>query len=269
MHKAHTTQNEFNEFLATLLLPLLMKKLRGRNLYPERIIPSETSGGALATHLKRYEFAKQFCKDKVVLDAACGVGYGSNYLAGAAEKVVGLDISREAIAYAKKYYQRQNIHFEIADIHNLNFPDGYFDAVCSFETIEHLDNLQNFLAEVRRVLKKQGVFIVSTPQAKKTFSSPENPYHKTEFSKNDFQGLLNKYFADVQILGQRRLQSTLHYYAQKIDIFHLRAKLPGLLRKKICHSLATHSWDEADLEDFTITKNKIRRASELIGVCKA
>ncbi len=253
--------------LATLLFPRLMKKLRGWNFYPERIIPNETSGGALATHLKRYEFARQFCKDKVVLDAACGVGYGSNYLADVAGEIIGLDISREAIAYAKEHYQRQNIHFEIADIHKLNFHDGYFDAVCSFETVEHLDNLQIFLAEVRRVLKKGGVFIVSTPQAKKTVSTPKNPYHKTEFSKNDFRDLLNKYFADVQIFGQRRRQSTLHYCLQKIDVFHLRAKLSGLLRKKICHALATHSWDEANLEDFTITKDKIRQVLALIGVC--
>lgn len=254
--------------LATLLFPCLMNKLRKENLYPERIIPNETTGGALATHLKRYEFVKQFCKDKVVLDAACGVGYGSNYLAASAKVVVGLDISKEAIAYAKEHYQRQNIHFEIADIESLNFPDGYFDTVCSFETIEHLDNLRNFLAEVRRVLKSRGVFILSTPQAKKTFLIPKNPYHKTEFSKNDFRNLLNKYFADVQIFGQARLQSSLHYYAQKIDIFHLRAKLPGLLRKKICHALGAHSWDEAGLEDFSITKDKIKHAAALIGVCK-
>jgi len=254
--------------LVTLLFPNFMNKLRKRSLYPERIIPNETSGGALAAHLKRYEFVKQFCKDKVVLDAACGAGYGSNYLAVNAKEVVGLDISKEAVAYAKEYYQRQNLHFEIADIQNLNFPDGYFDIVCSFETIEHLDNLQNFLAEVRRVLKKQGVFIVSTPYVSKTFSTPKNPYHKIEFSKNDFRDLLNKYFTDVQILGQRRLQSTLHYCLQKIDIFHFRAKLSGLLRKKICHVLATHSWEEANLEDFAVTKDNLKHALALIGVCK-
>ncbi len=255
--------------LAALLFPRLTNKLRGRNLYPERIVPNETSGGALATHLKRYEFVKQFCKDKLVLDAACGAGYGSNYLADSAKVVVGLDISREAIAYAKKYYQRKNTHFETADIHNLNFPGGYFDTVCSFETLEHLDEPLKFIFEIKRVLKENGVFIISTPYAKKTSYTPKNPFHKAEFSPGDLEYLLGKYFKKVEIYGQRRTQSLAHYCLQRIDIFHLRAKLPGLLRKKICHALGSRSWDEAGLEDFTITKDKIKHALALIGVCKA
>lgn len=254
--------------LATLLFPSLMEKLRGKNLYPERIIPNETFGGALATHLKRYEFVKQFCKDRVILDAACGTGYGSNYLAGSAKKVIGLDISKEAVAYAKEYYQRENIYFEIGDIHNLNFPNGYFDVVCSFETLEHSDEPLKFIFEVRRVLKENGIFIISTPYAKRTNYAPKNPFHKAEFSPGDLEYLLGKYFKKVEIYGQERLQSLAHYCLQKIDIFRLRAKLSGFLRKKICHALATHSWDEANLEDFTITKDKIKHALALIGVCK-
>ncbi len=254
--------------LTTLLFPHFMNKLRGRNLYPERIIPNETFGGALATHLKRYEFVKQFCKNKVVLDAACGVGYGSNYLAASAKEVIGLDISKEAVAYAKEHYQEENIHFEVMDVYNLEFPDKYFDIVCSFETLEHLDKPERFLSEVKRILNKDGIFILSTPNVKKTSRNPGNSYHKVEFCKNDFEDILKEYFINIEIFGQRRRQSVLHYYLQKIDVFHLRAKLPGLLRSKICHALATHSWDEANLEDFTITKNKIKHALALIGVCK-
>jgi len=237
------------------------------NNYPERIIPNETFGGPLASHIKRYCFAKSYSVNKVVLDAACGVGYGSFYLSEVANEVIGVDISEEAIAYAKKHYQKENMQFRQMDIHTLMFSDKYFDLACSFETLEHLDDPERYISEVKRVLKDDGIFIISTPYFKKTLHKPKNPYHKIEFSQEDFSNLLEKYFNKVEIFGQRRLQSFLHYYLQKIDVFHLRALLSSYIRKKICHVLLTHSWDEADSGDFVISKEKIWWATELIGVC--
>ncbi|MCM8782635.1 MAG: class I SAM-dependent methyltransferase [Candidatus Omnitrophica bacterium] len=237
--------------------------------YPERIIPEETTAGSLNSHLKRYDFARQFCQGKIVLDAGCGLGYGTHYLSDIAKEIRAVDISEEAIAYAKNHYNRQNIWFEAADIHNLNFPDGYFDIICAFEVIEHLNRPDKFLSEVKRTLKENGIFIISTPNAKRTSHKSNNPYHKREFCKKDFENILKKYFTTVEILGQRRRQSSLHYYLQKSDIFHLRAVLPVFLRRKICHAVATYSWDEAGLADFDISKEGLKRANELIGVCRS
>ncbi len=203
----------------------------------------------------------------MVLDAACGVGYGADYLSKVAGEVVGVDISQEAIVYAKEHYQRENIQFKRMDVHKLEFPDKYFDVACSFETLEHLDSPERYIAEVRQVLKEGGVFIISTPQAKRTTHRPKDPYHKVEFSQRDFTELLRKYFIRVEIFGQRRLQSNFHYYLQRIDILHLRALLPDFLRRKVCHAVSTKSWDETGLKDFVISKEKIKRARELIGVC--
>jgi len=241
---------------------------QSKQLYPERIIPKETSAGPLAAHLKRYNFVKQFCKDKVILDAACGAGYGAHYLADAAKEVSGVDISEEAVAYAKEHYQEENIHFGVMNVYNLEFPDKYFDIACSFETLEHLDKPEKFLWEIKRVLKKDGIFVFSAPNVKKTNHNPENPYHKIEFCKKDLEDTLKKYFVSIEIFGQRRRQSTLHYYLQKIDIFHLRAGLPDFLRSKICQASATRPWDEAGIEDFVISKERVKRATELIGICK-
>ena len=259
-----------------LLFPGLISKLRqfkvasglnkGRD-YPQRIIPLETFGGPLASHIKRYEFAARFCKDKVVLDAACGVGYGSAFLASIVQEVVGVDISPEAITYAKEHYRKENTRFEVMDVRSLNFPDRYFDVVCSFETLEHSDEPLKFLAQIKRVLKEDGMLIISTPNAKRTVINPDNPYHKVEFSRKDFNNILRKHFSRVEIFGQRRRQSLVHYWIQKIDVFHLRGLLSGALRRKICHDLATNSWDEAGIDDFIISKEKMRRATELIGIC--
>ena len=236
--------------------------------YPERIIPEETPSGPLSSHLKRYDFARQFCHDKIVLDAACGVGYGSSYLAQVAQRIIGVDISQEAISYAQKHYPKENIQFRAGDVTNLEFPDEYFDVVCAFETLEHLAKPEKFIDEVRRVLKQEGEFIFSVPHVKNTRYTPLNPYHRVEFSQKDLEAILKKYFRAVEIFGQRRKQSTLHYYLQRIDVFHLRALLPNFARRKICHALVTHSWDEVNLEDIVITAQGLSCSTELIGICR-
>lgn len=236
--------------------------------HPERIIPKETHGGSLAVHLKRYDFVRQFCQGKIVLDASCGVGYGSYYLAEVARQVIGIDISEEAIIYAKEHYQRDNTKFMVMDIRNLEFPDNYFDIACSFETLEHLEEPERFVSKLKDLLKEDGIFIVSTPQPKSINYSPEDPYHKVEFSYKGLEELLRKYFIKVEIFGQRRLQSIFHYYLQKINVLHSWALLPGSLKRSISHALATKTWDETDLQDFVISKKSINRAVALIGVCR-
>jgi hypothetical protein len=131
-----------------------------------------------------------------------------------------------------------------------------------------LDNLERFISKVKHLLKDDGIFIVSTPQVKSMNYSPENPYHKVEFSYKGLGDLLRKYFVKVEIFGQRRLQSVFHYYLQKIDILHFRALLSVSLRHRICHTLATKAWDEMDLQNFVISKNNINRAIVLIGICR-
>jgi len=84
--------------------------------YPERIVPDQTAPGILALHLKRYEFARPHCVAAEVLDAGCGVGYGSAYLAEVASRVVGVDVSEEAIAYARERYRRPNLEFVLGDL---------------------------------------------------------------------------------------------------------------------------------------------------------
>ena len=62
-------------------------------------MPDETEPGIVALHLKRYEFAVPWCRDRDVLDAGCGVGYGTALLGTLAPHVLGVDISAETIAY--------------------------------------------------------------------------------------------------------------------------------------------------------------------------
>ncbi len=237
----------------------------------ERIDPDREPPGILSVHLKRYEFAIAYCEDKRVLDAACGVGYGANHLAQVASSVTGIDIDPEAIAYGRTRFGSDRLDFQAADVVKTRFSDSHFDAICSFETIEHLPNIPAYLREMVRILNPQGIYIVSTPQVSKTNHHPHNPYHTIEFSRMDFEALLRAYFDQVEIYGQRRKQSELHYrIIQLLDYTGLRSRLPKLdrLRTAVNNALQTTTFDEMSLEDLMITKEKIERASELIAVCK-
>ncbi|MCS7091224.1 MAG: methyltransferase domain-containing protein [Verrucomicrobiota bacterium] len=120
-------------------------------------------------HLARYEWARQQLRPgMVVLDAACGLGYGSAILAcktGVAQ-VLGVDRSPWVVEYAQLHYgvRHARLRFREADVQDLAFlPDGCVDAVVSFETLEHVPNPERALREFCRVLRPGGFFMGSVP----------------------------------------------------------------------------------------------------------
>ena len=147
-------------------------------------------------HYHRYAFAKSLVKDKNVLDAACGEGYGSDILSKYASSVRGLDIDAESVGHAQSRYKRDNLSFVEGSCTLLPFEDNSFDVVVSFETLEHLEQQEEMLAEFKRVLNKEGVLIISTPD-KKHYSDAtgfENEYHVKELYKNEFKSLLDTHW---------------------------------------------------------------------------
>lgn len=252
------------------MIDLIRNRLRIEGA-TERIDPDREPPGILAIHLKRYDFALTYCKDKTVLDAACGVGYGAHYLAQVASYVIGIDIDSKAIDYGQTRFGSDHLSLQVADVVNTGFVNAQFDVICSFETIEHLSGIPAYLKEMVRILNPEGVYLVSTPQVSKTNNHPKNPYHTVEFSRMDFEALLYQYFDQVELYGQRRKQSELHYrMTQLLDGTGLRGRLPKLsrLRGLVNKTLRTTTFDEMSLGDMMITQEKIDRASELIAVCK-
>jgi 2-polyprenyl-3-methyl-5-hydroxy-6-metoxy-1,4-benzoquinol methylase len=148
-------------------------------------------------HEQRYEFFAGRFAGLDVLDAACGIGYGSAILARAgAKSVTGLDIAPEAIAYAKKHYDLPGVGFVEGSAEELTKLGRTFDAVVSFETIEHLPNPARFLQEVRAVLRPGGLFVCSCPN-REFGGKPEgyvNPYHLSEMTFEEFTTAFGKDF---------------------------------------------------------------------------
>jgi GT2 family glycosyltransferase/SAM-dependent methyltransferase len=170
----------------------------------ERFVP-EVEGGIALEHIHRYALACEFAEDKVVLDIASGEGYGSAMLSRYARQVLGIDISERAVAFSRKKYVSDNLTFVSGSCSEIPLGDGSVDMIVSFETIEHHDQHEAMIKEFARVLRPDGVVIISSPDKHEYSDEPQykNPYHVKELYKNEFEGLLSRYFQHLQMYGQR------------------------------------------------------------------
>jgi len=172
----------------------------------ERYMP-EVQGKIELEHYHRYIFASHFVKGKLVLDIACGEGYGSTILADFASHVVGVDISEEAIEHVKQKYEKPNLEFKQGSCDAIPLDNSSIDVVVSFETIEHHDRHEEMLQEIKRVLKPDGILIISSPDKYEYSDKPgrTNIYHVKELYRHDFEGLIARHFQNMVSFGQRVL----------------------------------------------------------------
>ena len=187
-----------------------------KNPTGERLEQGDLSQG-MAEHLHRYKIAEMFCKDKSVLDIACGEGYGTNLLSKLAKTVAGVDIDNQTILEAKIKYTSPNIQFAQGDTSNIPFPDSTFDVVVSFETIEHHDKHDEMIKEIKRVLKPNGIIIISTPD-KYVYTDLKgtiNKFHIKELYKKEFIDLIKTYFSYATILNQKFITGSYIYTDSK------------------------------------------------------
>ncbi len=165
-------------------------------------------------HWHRYAFALSLVEGKQVLDAACGEGFGAALLAGKAGSVIAVDIDPVSIEHATHRYGAQdNLSFRQDDVTLLDsLPDDSFDVIVSFETLEHVMEQDRMLAGFSRLLKADGILLVSTPD-KKNYSEATgvtNPHHVRELYFSEFSELLDRHFNANKIYTQKLLfQSSL------------------------------------------------------------
>lgn len=166
----------------------------------ERFIP-ELMGGQLieAEHVVRYALAARVCAGKEVLDAGCGVGWGTLLMLGSgAARVSSIDIDLEAVEDARRRAPAADIRQ--GDLAELPWPDGSFELVVCFEALEHVHRQEQVLDELVRVLSPTGILMVSSPNPR--VYPAGNPFHVHELTPEELQAAVQSRLPAVSLLHQ-------------------------------------------------------------------
>lgn len=231
----------------------------------ERVVPDQMNDedafdrASLKLHRDRYDFAIEHGVPGRILDIACGAGYGSHQMLlndkFANSRITGVDISPDAVEYARNRYAHQRLEFICSDA--MHFADeNYFDTIVSLETIEHVEDPVAFINKMHMLLNTGGLLIVSAPV---TPSTDGNPYHRTDFTPSEFRRLFDpEHFTIESSLVQeqpfslglifrtdnKRLANTRnnlgHYYIKHPKIFFRRIRsliVDGLKNKYLTLAL--------------------------------
>jgi len=228
-------------------------------LVPDELAPGDVTGGeALRISLERYEFAARHARAGRLLDAACGVGYGTRLLAdrGAGRiEALGIDLSPDAIAYAQARYAGPHARFVAADAMAFDDP-ARFDTIVSIETIEHLPRPEAFVAHLAGLLRPGGMLVASVPT---TPSVDANPHHLHDFSARSFRRLLAPYgLAECAALEQAqpwrpaavlaRSEARLRGVRRNLPAWYaahpgsLARRIASTLRHGFCNRYLTVAW---------------------------
>ncbi|MBI3001446.1 MAG: class I SAM-dependent methyltransferase [Deltaproteobacteria bacterium] len=270
----------------------------------ERLVPNLVASDSplYLEHVSRYSLASRYVAERMrILDVACGCGYGTCQLAASGAQLVGVDIAPDAIAYAHEHYPRSNVRYAVMDCLALGFPDQTFDCCVSFETLEHINDHDQFLKEISRVLKSGGRFIVSTPNSPVYNAAIEapNPYHVRELTVAEFVNALWKHFRNVRMFGQRiapLFQLRHEFLALQAEVRRLRARtdraafhffrslIPASVRRHASTAMKSRLWGNDHgasldaktskenwslaIDDIEISEDHIERSLYLIAVCE-
>lgn len=143
--------------------------------------------------LGRYLLAVPFIQDKRVLDAGCGLGWGSYLIAEYPKGILAMDVNESAIDFCQEHWSQPRLSFVRGSVLELESLGRTFDTILSYEVIEHLsdDDGVDFLRQAYRVLEPGGVLILSSvfpensEQARQ--DQIQNPYHLNLFTTQELR----------------------------------------------------------------------------------
>jgi len=217
----------------------------------ERITPSNQEEWRRVGlhHLQRYELAGRFVAGRRVLDLACGNGYGSFALANfGAKSVEGVDLDQTAIDYARRHYQRPGLTYSCRDAFAHAPIEGGYDAIVSFETIEHLADPVGFVNKLHTLLSKDGILIISAPNAlenSKASHPVANPFHLSEPTYDEMLAWLSDKFFLEQEWEQSPLTVGFNEQLERLK-FSSIARIALRLERFIKSFIGTNALPEAD-----------------------
>lgn len=139
----------------------------------------------------RYFWAGGYCRDKDVLEAACGTAQGAGYLAGLAKSYRAGDYSEEILKIARSHYG-ERIRVDRFDAQQMPFEKTSFDVVVLFEAIYYLPSARRFVAECHRILRPGGKVLIATAN-KDLYDFNPSPHSHTYYGVPELRDLLGQY----------------------------------------------------------------------------
>ena len=239
-------------------------------------------------HLARYHFSETYIQPGYTLDIATGTGYGADILAQhTGVSVIGVDIDLASLAQAYKTYKQ--ISFMNVNGLALPFMDKCLQNIVTLETIEHIEDDHSYVQELARVLRPDGVCIVSTPNREHSLRHNRvNPYHVREYIEPELMGVLQTGFHDVRIFFQgysSRYYDNVRQYSEAIQadkqklnpavqfaINHvyrpIKQHIPTSATNFFIHAMLKRTYPQPDFSDVTISDKPVEDTNVFIAVCK-
>ena len=115
-----------------------------------------------AAYEEIYELIRPIVRHKTVLELAAGTGLIAKHIVNAAAHIEATDASPEMIAEAKRDNHSAKLHFSVQDMFRLPYADQSFDAVIVSNALHIVPQPEKALAEIKRVLRDDGVLIAPT-----------------------------------------------------------------------------------------------------------
>ena len=262
----------------------------------ERIIP-ETCGQSPEKYLEylRHFFAYNVVRTLLseqssVLEIGCGDGYGASYLSQYVQHITGLDIYENVIHHASQKYQSERCAFQVYDGLHIPYQSQMYDAAIAFQVIEHIRDDRYFLTELQRVIKPDGMCILTTPNGMyriKQGAKPWNRFHVREYYPNELERILKTLFADVRIWGIRgneqiqQREKTRITRIQKwiaLDPLNVRRLLPfsfehfvRIVLRKLFRKERHHNQEFLKMytiNDYFLVKDQVDDCLDLLAICR-
>jgi len=200
-----------------------------------------------------HDYLGEKLKSSKILDVGASTGYIDNIIADYSSQVEGLDIDEDAINFAKKTFNKNNLNFELSDALNLNYENESFDIIICNHVYEHVTDDRVLMDEIYRVLKFDGICLFTAGNRICLIE----PHYKLPFLS-----LLPRFISHIYM----RLMN-------KGDYYHEKHRTYWGLKKLICN----FSYDDYTKEvvacperfkvDYMIKQGSFKQLVA-VGICK-
>lgn len=172
---------------------------------------TELSGDAVTQEqidrtYQRYYWASEFCREKDVVELACGTGQGLGFISTLAKSLIAGDISEPMVARAHAHYG-ERIDIRLMDAQDTQLPDSSCDVVILFEAIYYLPDALKFVNECGRILRHGGCVLISTANPD-LFDFNPSPYSYRYYGTTGLTELFESKGFQVDCYGGTPIEAT-------------------------------------------------------------